>query len=524
MDNKILLQDIADLLSHRSGITKREAEQFVRAFFDVIQQGLERDQFVKIKGFGTFKLVEVGQRESVNINTGERFQINGHTKVSFTPDNALKDLVNRPFSHFQTVILNDETAIEELEACTTPEDFKQQAEDIQLAEPLANTNTEAVQIPSEEIAEVTPTEMTEDVSTIEEVKEVASSLEVPSDTEPVAEILNEEEPPLPPAEGEPLTTDESLTITEAVPEPTSNGEQQVVVVPIPLPTDQEEQAASEDKNQEAPEDVSAQAEEPSAEPQGNSDLSILPPTPGPEALASSIPQETVIDEGESETAEEDEATIREARDSIIAIDTEQGMQYLVSPKAMRKLKRWRTISIVLFVLLISVSYFTVSLLPQFIANSDVFTTSEDDTPQPEEEEAAFATDTTVTEEQLTPDTTDVDLITPANVDSIINSKAITKKAVPAANNVVAAAKATPQEVKQEPAKHPALPQVSRGSYKITGTRSTHVVSRGETLMSIAEQEYGSKSYAAYIAAYNGLRDANYVHAGTKLRIPELQPK
>ena len=134
MDNKILLQDIADFLCYRSGITKREAEQFVRAFFEVIQQGLERDQYVKIKGFGTFKLVEVGQRESVNINTGERFQINGHTKVSFTPDTSLKDLVNRPFSHFQTVILNDETAIEELDACTVPEDSEQLNEEVSILE------------------------------------------------------------------------------------------------------------------------------------------------------------------------------------------------------------------------------------------------------------------------------------------------------------------------------------------------------------------------------------------------------
>ena len=66
--------------------------------------------------------------------------------------------------------------------------------------------------------------------------------------------------------------------------------------------------------------------------------------------------------------------------------------------------------------------------------------------------------------------------------------------------------------------------MNRGSYKITGMRSTHVVSRGETLTSIAEREYGSKAFAAYIATYNGLKDANYVHAGTTLRLPELQPK
>ena len=110
------------------------------------------------------------------------------------------------------------------------------------------------------------------------------------------------------------------------------------------------------------------------------------------------------------------------------------------------------------------------------------------------------------------------------MDSIVNSKQAAAKKAPAIDETVAEAKPTPQEVKQQPAKQSSLPQISRGSYKITGTRSTHVVSRGETLMSIAEKEYGSKSYAAYIAAYNGLKDANYVHAGTTLRIPELQPK
>ena len=525
MDNKILLQDIADFLSRRSGITKREAEQFVRSFFDVIQQGLERDQYVKIKGFGTFKLVEVGQRESVNINTGERFQINGHTKVSFTPDTSLKDLVNRPFSHFQTVILNDETAIEELEACTVPEDFEQQAEDVTTAEPLANTIEEIAQIPAEEIkaSEVPPTETPQAVPTEQEVKEEAPCLEAPSESEPAEAKLTEEESSLPVANDEALPTEEPGTIAEAVPEPTSTSEEQVVVVPIPLPTVEEELATSEETTQEEPEEAAIQTEEPSAEPQEDADSNILPPIPKPEALASSIPQESEMEEEKSETDEAEEEPADEDSDSIIAIDTEQGMQYLVGPRAMRKLKRWKTISIVLFVVLFSLASFTLSLLPYYFTDTKVTTRSEE-TQQIDDEENTYAADTTATDNQLASDTTDVDLITPANVDSIVNSKQAAAKKAPATEKTVAEAKPTPQEVKQQPAKQSSLPQISRGSYKITGTRSTHVVSRGETLMSIAEKEYGSKSYAAYIAAYNGLKDANYVHAGTTLRIPELQPK
>ena len=74
---------------------------------------MEKDKYVKIRGLGTFKLIDVGSRESVNVNTGERFEIQGHTKVSFTPEPALKDIINRPFSHFETVVLNDATVLED---------------------------------------------------------------------------------------------------------------------------------------------------------------------------------------------------------------------------------------------------------------------------------------------------------------------------------------------------------------------------------------------------------------------------
>ena len=115
MEKKLTLQDISERLALRENTSKKDAEAFSRAFFEVIEQGLTEDKFVKIKGFGTFKLVAVGERESIDVNTGERIQINGHSKVSFTPDTMLKDLVNRPFSHFQTVILNDETDLVEME-------------------------------------------------------------------------------------------------------------------------------------------------------------------------------------------------------------------------------------------------------------------------------------------------------------------------------------------------------------------------------------------------------------------------
>lgn len=115
MKRKLGIQDFAEIIEQREGISRTEAENFVRAFFDVVEQGLEEDKFVKIKGLGTFKLIAVSERESVNINTGERFQISGHTKISFTPDAAMKELINRPFAHFEAVDLNDSTDTREFE-------------------------------------------------------------------------------------------------------------------------------------------------------------------------------------------------------------------------------------------------------------------------------------------------------------------------------------------------------------------------------------------------------------------------
>ena len=92
MNEKITLQDIVNLFSQKQDIGKKEADLIVRTMFDLIEEALKTENYVKIKGFGTFKLTEVDARESVNVNTGERFEIQGHSKISFTPDTTMKDL------------------------------------------------------------------------------------------------------------------------------------------------------------------------------------------------------------------------------------------------------------------------------------------------------------------------------------------------------------------------------------------------------------------------------------------------
>ena len=118
---KLTIQEIAAVLQQKNGFDKREANSFVSTMFQIIQERLESDGIVKIKGLGTFKMIDVEARESVSVRTGERVVISGHAKVTFTPDATMKELVNRPFSQFETVVLNEGVEFS---------DLKEQVEDL----------------------------------------------------------------------------------------------------------------------------------------------------------------------------------------------------------------------------------------------------------------------------------------------------------------------------------------------------------------------------------------------------------
>ena len=113
MNEKKTIQNIIEILSEKQGMDKKDAELFVKGMFDLIEEALATEKYVKVKGLGTFKLTEVDSRASVDVNTGERIEIQGHTKISFTPDTTMKELINKPFSHFETVMLNEGVLLED---------------------------------------------------------------------------------------------------------------------------------------------------------------------------------------------------------------------------------------------------------------------------------------------------------------------------------------------------------------------------------------------------------------------------
>ena len=159
MNNKINLQQLAKTLAQKTNVAQKDAEVFLKEFFDSIVQNVTSDKLVKIKGLGTFKLIEVLDRESVNVNTGERIVIPGHSKLSFTPEPALKDLINKPFADFQTTVINEGTSIEEMERIPQEEVEAEEIEEteqevpVQFVEPQVEKKHEVVETPVQKLVE-----------------------------------------------------------------------------------------------------------------------------------------------------------------------------------------------------------------------------------------------------------------------------------------------------------------------------------------------------------------------------------
>ncbi len=120
MNNKIYLQELAQGLAKRKKISRKVADAFLHNVFDIIAERVLEDNVVRVKGLGTFKVVTVGSRESVDVSTGERIVIDSHARITFSPQNTLRDAVNKAFADFETVVLNDETSTEEMERIPAP--------------------------------------------------------------------------------------------------------------------------------------------------------------------------------------------------------------------------------------------------------------------------------------------------------------------------------------------------------------------------------------------------------------------
>ena len=190
---KYSITQLATILVKKNGISNDEALKFVTAIFDIVKEGLETDKLVKIKGFGTFKIIDVDPRESVNVNTGERVLINGHQKITFTPDSVMKEMVNRPFAQFETVVLNDGVDFSDIDKLSNiNENIDKQEETQEELQEIIQEEEEKKEEGKEEVHDITPQESSnnDDVvrnqTTISPTKEFAETF-----TEETAEETSE---------------------------------------------------------------------------------------------------------------------------------------------------------------------------------------------------------------------------------------------------------------------------------------------------------------------------------------------
>lgn len=517
MEKRLLLQELADLLAAREGITKKKADAFTRCFFEVVERGLETDKFVKIKGFGTFKIVSVSDRESVNINTGERFQISGHSKITFTPDAELRDLINRPFAHFQTVVLNESTNLADLDAVdaaeengTTESQPDAEATDTDIPEegndPVADQAEKPM--PQRETSESAsePDAHTEETASLPAEEEMPEEISSPAPEKDLPEEENDTEE----QETEALPAEENSPDTDVPPA-------------IPLADTMESRRIFKE---EAEPDIPVQEMEDDKEDEKQTEPAETEEEETPEAPAT--------DEGNAQADESPHAAQSAGQQEG---PSQQQSPFIVSlPPAPvpEKFNWWKAIAMFFIVLLLMVlsyfaGYFRLFCPCEFM---DAWQTRAYWTEAPEMQAQSNTTQRdTIPEEssdtivRTQPDSSSVR--PPAKPHAEVPAK-VTETPMNAAVAPPAPAPAKPKATAPpvKPAKKPAPPQgfaqVPGGKYRIVGTRQKYTVSSGETVRSIAEYVYGSKGYAPYIITHNHLRNPNSIAAGSTLLLPELE--
>ena len=257
--SKISLSDLAQRLAEKSGISQQDAELFIRKMFDVANEGLQSDKLVKMKWLGTFKVMAVKDRESVDVNTGERIIIEGRDKISFTPDNILKEIVNKPFAQFETVVVNDGVDFDEIDR-----KFE---------------NAEEVSSP-EEVFESKNDSVSENVSDTVDSSVVAFGEQESLETSGVIDFLDEE--------NDAPVSDEMIVIGEKLPlENVAEPEEKKPEVSEPATSE------SEDRESEVSEPAASESEEKESEVPAQDEVE---PVVSDEAKESTLTEETPITE------------------------------------------------------------------------------------------------------------------------------------------------------------------------------------------------------------------------------------
>ena len=480
MNEKITIQELVELISSNQSTSKKEIEAFAKEFFKLIEDALQTERYVKIKGFGTFKLIEVDSRESININTGERIEIQGHNKITFTSDATLKEVVNRPFSHFESVVLNEGVFFDEM-----PTDEEEETPSIEEA-PILSIDEPIIE---------------EETPIIEEEAPSRDAIHCVREEEPIIE----EEAPI--IEEEPIAEEEA-TIEEEAP-----SRDAIHCVREEEPIIEEEAPIIEEPIAEEEETPSIPLLPEGGVPLGGVVGSETEETPTVEeevAKPTGFIAESITNiESDLESNKRPESMIGSLKDNIIndfKKDT-QGMKYFFG--------------IVIFIILLCVAAITFLYHPTLLT---------DLMPQPTTEEEV-ATEEVIQQEPTAMPTDSIATVTDSIATSVVtDSIAPVKEAeVPTAKETVQEVPVVKEVVQEKPVvkETPAAQTYSaKESYRIVGTQSEHTIKRGETLRIVSLNYFGTKELSTYIIEYNKdiISNPNNVSVGTKIKIPKLEKK
>ena len=240
---KVSVAWIAEAIAGKHGLTQKDAEQFVATFFDLINEALHEEKMVKVKGLGTFKVIDVRERESINVNTGERVVIESHGKISFTPDPIMRDLVNKPFAQFETVMLNDDVDIEELNAVSVDE------------EPLTIVDEEPQEMEEEPNVAAAGPEVVDEQPLMNEDQSQEETVPQPQEVEePIVDVVGQ------------TVEEEPEQVVEEEPEQVVEEEsEQVVEEELPVEAEEQPQQATETEAALMPVEASPVDDEPQPE-------------------------------------------------------------------------------------------------------------------------------------------------------------------------------------------------------------------------------------------------------------------
>lgn len=483
-----MIQDLADGLVLRRGLPKKDADVFVRSVFEIIGEYLQTDKIVKVKGLGTFKLVTVDSRESVDVNTGERIVIKEYTKINFTPDPVLRDAVNKPFAQFETVVLYEGTDIADMERMDIP-DLSEDHE----AENVSDVNEEADEMVLSESEEVLSGEEKDMQAKghhgIDEVSIETAAI----DENGAVEIQD----------GENETTDTETTVN-------SIEEYSDVVEEV----ENKAEAVSENVDEKSDTSVDDETED--------ERVSSLRQNTENEIKAEPISavQEEVLPEGKKEESHKNNSNVDVHHVEKVHVATQQievqkvehqtvENQHIVQMAPEHHGRRrvyltpWMMFFVVLLVLLLMAISYYIGYHHLFYGN------------QPKVVKQPVVVHPVPLKKDSVQISKEQDSL---KVDSGSIRKVQVPEGIPEKTNKVKAQPEDTQKVSVE------YPQVKNGAYEIVGTQEEHRMRSGETLRGLALRYYGSKDFTVYLVVYNKIANPDFVPEGMLLKIPKLRLK